>query len=55
MKALSVKSPSVLMLICTLSSAAAIEEKENGCRMRANGERPTVIHPNRPGSNLKPS
>jgi uncharacterized protein YjbI with pentapeptide repeats len=52
-----VKSPAALMVMVTDPPAgtSAADENENGCCVRANGERPTAIHPNCPGSNLNPS
>src|SRR6185312_15163912 len=48
-----VKSPSALIATSTLVRSA-LDEKENGCWVSENGERPNANHANCPGWKLKP-
>ena len=48
-----VKSPSALTATST-SVRSALDENENGCWVRENGERPNANHANCPGWKLKP-
>jgi hypothetical protein len=52
---LDVKSPAALMATSTLPFVSALEQNENGWDVTENGDRPTVIHANWPGSNRRPS
>jgi len=51
-----VKSPAALIVMATgpPGGVSATDENENGCCVMLNGDRPTAIQPNCPGSNRNP-